>query len=215
MDGTFMDSSGPVLTKLLDLGTVNAWIALATFLVFILLSAFTVMNMLIGVLCEVVCAVGQNERDDAEIRMIKESILVALKKFDDDGNNMVSRTELQHVMGDAQSLATLQSLDVDVLYLLELQNMMFPHEDSQIPMKAVMELILMCRGHLPTTVKHMAHWQALTRWTFSAILNQHEQRVLAHMNGLLTVRSAAPNAQPASQYTACCGLGRTRRKPTE
>merc|ERR1712151_917535 len=51
MDGVFMDSTGPLMWQLLDMNYVHAVIA---FMMFVLLSAMTMMNMLIGILCEVV-----------------------------------------------------------------------------------------------------------------------------------------------------------------
>merc|ERR1719265_1361235 len=82
MDGTLMDSPGLVLTSLLFSGKPICWACLVVFLTFILFSAITVMNMLIGVLCEVVSAVGQAERDEAAIRLTKASILEDLRQFD-------------------------------------------------------------------------------------------------------------------------------------
>merc|ERR1719207_101031 len=48
MDGTFMDSTGTVLSELLFSGIPVCWLSCVIFMVFILFSAITVMNMLIG-----------------------------------------------------------------------------------------------------------------------------------------------------------------------
>merc|ERR1719331_3371182 len=64
VDGTFMDSTGFMLSKLLFSGKPVAIMGTFVFMSFILLSAITVMNMLIGVLCEVVSAVADGERDE-------------------------------------------------------------------------------------------------------------------------------------------------------
>merc|ERR1719443_236790 len=65
MDGTLMDSTAERLKDLLDLGTMDGYIVLLIVLVYMLLSAITVMNMLIGVLCEVVGAVAAEEKEEA------------------------------------------------------------------------------------------------------------------------------------------------------
>merc|ERR1719375_1695501 len=129
MDGTFMDSTGDVLTTLIDMKKSNTVLSAIVFLIFILLSAMTVMNMLIGVLCEVVSAVAQGERDEAAINLMKETILMDLKQFDN-GDGMITRQELMSVMRDPQSKAVLRGLNVDQLFLLELQSMLFPKPDS-------------------------------------------------------------------------------------
>jgi len=66
------------------------------------MSAVLVMNMLIGVLCEVVSSVARSEKDEAAVRLVKESILLQLKKCDD-GDGMISHAELNIVLQDPDS----------------------------------------------------------------------------------------------------------------
>jgi hypothetical protein len=180
LDGTFlMDGAGIVLTDLLLSGTVSSVISCIVFMVFVLLSALTVMNMLIGVLCRVVTAVAEGEMDDAAIRLVKESILVDLRKFDD-GNGMMTHDALVQVMCDPQSKAVLKSLNVDRLFLMELQRMLFPKPGSQVPIKNLMELMLMCRGDLPVTVKALSSGLSY----ISTIVHKFEHRVTANMEVL-------------------------------
>merc|ERR1712110_974103 len=88
MDGTLLDAPGVVLNRLVHRGEFNTTVAVIIFLVFILLSALTVMNMLIGILCEVVNAVAASEKEESDIAVMKNSILLELKKFDD-GDGMI------------------------------------------------------------------------------------------------------------------------------
>merc|ERR1711920_346161 len=105
ISGTFMDAIGDHLTALKDKQKLNTTFALLLFFSFMFLSAITVMNILIGVLCEVVSEVARGEKDDNEIRLIKEHILVELMKFDDDGDGMVSKSELERVIRNPRSIA--------------------------------------------------------------------------------------------------------------
>lgn len=177
VDGTFMDSTGFMLSKLLFSGKPVAIMGTFVFMSFILLSAITVMNMLIGVLCEVVSAVAQGERDEAAIMLVKQSILMDLKQFDN-GDGMITRQELMSVMRDPQSKAVLRGLNVDQLFLLELQSMLFPKPDSTVAIKGIMELMLLCRGDLPVTVQHIASAQASMIWQ----LDKFEQRIYQHLD---------------------------------
>merc|ERR1712048_233193 len=70
MDGTFMDNTGSLMKDLFHIGQ---WPMVLVFMIFVLLSAMTVMNMLIGVLCEVVSEVEESEKEDAAIRLLKET----------------------------------------------------------------------------------------------------------------------------------------------
>merc|ERR1719399_2722229 len=99
-----------------------------------------------------------------------------LKNFDD-GDGMISKAELMKVMKDPQSKAVLKGLNVDILFLLELQSMLFPKPDSRVSFRAIMELMLMCRGDLPVTVQHMASNQAAVMRMIGA-LEAHLMRAI-------------------------------------
>merc|ERR1719162_723007 len=70
LDGTFLDSLGTVVKGLGDEGLFYAFV----FYIFVLLSALTVMNMLIGVLCEVVSAVASTEKEELTVAFVKEKL---------------------------------------------------------------------------------------------------------------------------------------------
>lgn len=163
--GTFMDDVGATLTDILDRGQVNTYLSTFIFLLFILLSATTVMNMLIGVLCEVVSKVAQSEQDEAAITAMKETILVELLQFDDDGNGMISKAELEKVMSSRQAIRTLRSIEVDTDCLETLKQMLFWNrpDDAEVHIERIMELLLNYRGSLHVTVKHLVDAQAFTR----------------------------------------------------
>jgi len=187
MDGTFMDSTGDVLTTLMDMGKFNTVASAIVFLTFILLSAMTVMNMLIGVLCEVVSTVAQGERDEAAIRLMKESILVELNKFDEDGNGKISKAELEHVMKDRKAIAALSSMEVGPDCINELQQMLFygKSDDTEVTIEQVMELVLMYRGDLTVTVKHLVEMIAFSRWYLTHQITEHTEHTEKHLIGVL------------------------------
>jgi voltage-gated sodium channel len=164
MDGTLMSNTGDVLMELRDVGGVDAWLVILIFLVFLLLSALTVLNMLIGVLCEVVSAVGQREKDEADVRLVKQTLLAELNRLDQDGDGKISQAEMKTVVEDKASLMVLQELDVDVSELREIHDMLFTDDPLQeIPIVDVMESFLLYRGDQQATVKHLVNGQAFTR----------------------------------------------------
>eukprot|EP00812_Abedinium_dasypus_P008902 NODE_262_length_1729_cov_360.223417.p1 GENE.NODE_262_length_1729_cov_360.223417~~NODE_262_length_1729_cov_360.223417.p1 ORF type:complete len:554 (+),score=176.07 NODE_262_length_1729_cov_360.223417:146-1663(+) len=177
MDGTLLDGTGLVLGILKDLNQPNAYVAIIIFIVFILLSAMTVMNMLIGVLCEVVSAVSAGEKDEAAIRDLKETVLVVLKKFDVDGNGMISREELHSVLGDGSALCVLRGLQVNVNYLWALSDMLFEMPDAEVPIKAIMDLFLTSRGDLGVTFKHLSDVMRLVLWNFRSSVGELNDRI--------------------------------------
>mmetsp|Transcript_47510 Transcript_47510/g.94466 ORF Transcript_47510/g.94466 Transcript_47510/m.94466 type:complete len:632 (+) Transcript_47510:34-1929(+) len=181
LDGVLADSPGTVIRLLASIGTWNGRVGVLIFVVFILISCFFLMNMLIGVLCEVVNSVAEREKDEAAVNLIRETILLLLKEFDSDGNGMINQHELRMVMDDPRAVEVLKSLEVDVIYLDELQGMLFMEPDSEVRIQCALELLLSCRGSLPTTVKHMVAGQAFTRWMLCSTLKQQEEVFAAHL----------------------------------
>merc|ERR1719329_875172 len=95
IDGTLLDNCGELLRTLLDLGTGATILSVLIFLAFMMLAAITIMNMLIGVLCEVVSTVSQTEKDEAAIKLLKQTILLELRKFDDNNDGVIGKDELE------------------------------------------------------------------------------------------------------------------------
>ena len=53
---------------------------------------FTVLNMLIGVLCEVVSAVDAKSKEDILIDYVRETLLKTLTKIDEESRDSISQT---------------------------------------------------------------------------------------------------------------------------
>jgi len=95
IDGTLLDSVKPVVQALGDENYVYA----AIFYFFILLSALTVLNMLIGVLCEVVCAVAATEKEELVVSFVREKLQEVLKCSGLDGDGRLPSVLLCSVRG--------------------------------------------------------------------------------------------------------------------
>jgi hypothetical protein len=156
MDGTLMlDNAAPLMTSLLFSGQFNYIVAGAFFMLYALLSAMLILQMLIGVLCDVVSRVGSEQRDATAIGLVKQELMADLKQFDG-GDGKISQEELLQVMSNPNSKALLKKLNINRLFLLELQKMMFTKPGQQVSIKSALTLMVMCRGDNPTTVEAMA-----------------------------------------------------------
>lgn len=156
LDGTLMLDGTPwVMTALLYSKQANMVFAGVSFVTFSLLSALLILQMLIGVLCDVVSRVGQEQRDSAAIGLVKQELLADLQMCDN-GDGKITQLELFKVMKNPNSRALLKKLNINRLFLMELQKMMFPQKDSQVAIKAILELMIMCRGDNSATVETLA-----------------------------------------------------------
>merc|ERR1719161_2462362 len=105
---------------LIGLRRTHSWIMVIVFVNFLLLSCMTVMNMLVGVLCEVVSAVKVSEEEAAAVALMKGTLLIMLKRLDKDNSGEISRSEFLSVPEDDEAMQALTELEVDIDYFLQL-----------------------------------------------------------------------------------------------
>jgi len=73
--GTLLDSVGTMIADMVNVSsTCNAWYILIGFLAYVFLSAFTVLNLLIGVICEAVSSVAMVYREETQIQKITDHL---------------------------------------------------------------------------------------------------------------------------------------------
>eukprot|EP00927_Polykrikos_kofoidii_P025042 TRINITY_DN22583_c0_g1_i2.p1 TRINITY_DN22583_c0_g1~~TRINITY_DN22583_c0_g1_i2.p1 ORF type:complete len:804 (+),score=113.45 TRINITY_DN22583_c0_g1_i2:93-2504(+) len=180
LDGTLMDSTGTVVQHML---LEESYFCLFLFYLFILLAALTVMNMLIGVLCEVVSAVASTEREGIMLGTIRDGIMpiIADGQTDDDAM-MISRAEFDKIIGDPQAVQLLDQVGVDVYSIAELADFIFKGEGDkggphQLPVADFVDLIVSLRGGNSATVKDIVD---LRKFVFIG-LNELEARLTSHM----------------------------------
>merc|ERR1719364_181627 len=72
-------------------------------LLYILLSSMTVMNMLVGVLCEVVSVVSSVEKESLLVNYVKGTLLDMLEStgLDADGDQILTKYEFEALLNNA------------------------------------------------------------------------------------------------------------------
>ncbi|CAE8619686.1 unnamed protein product [Polarella glacialis] len=173
LDGALTSETKPTLEALLS---EAEYAMVFIFLSFVFLSCLTVMNMLIGVLCEVVSAVKQLEEQTAAHELVKGTVLVLLKQLDVDESGDISKEEMANVMEHEQARACLQDLNVDVEHLMDLLDMHY-EDESDLSMLFLLELILACRGDQPSATKHVIAESMFLRWDLKETMHQLEKRL--------------------------------------
>jgi len=191
MDGTFMDSIGTQLTGLLDR---REYLAVFVFMVFVGLSAMTVMNMLIGVLCEVVSAVAASEREEAAISLMKETILVLLKNVDVDKSGEISKAEMRELVKDPGALNVFDELQVNVKYLTLMQEYLLDEGSGDLSIKLIMDLILTSRGERPTMMKDLVDIHMFTCWNMHRLFDEKIRDLSGQIQRWLTPMMVAPRS---------------------
>merc|ERR1719487_2067934 len=97
--GVLLDNVG-FLTKALG----SEYVLIALFLLFILLAALTVMNMLVGVLCEVVSAVAATEQEEMLVNYVNGKLSEVMAILDSDGGGTISKNEFLEIIENADAV---------------------------------------------------------------------------------------------------------------
>lgn len=126
--GTLCDNIGSAVNLLRERNPMMC----AVFVMWVLLSSFMCLNMLIGILCEVVSAVSETEREKNAMAFAKSQFLNVLSQVDTDKNGTIKETEFEAFCMHADVQAPLDALEVDRQNLLELRDVIFSQSEQKI-----------------------------------------------------------------------------------
>jgi len=131
LKGVLMDGATLTFFAILE----DSWILAILFIVFIFLSAFVVLNMLIGILCDVVCQVSQIEKDDAAVNYLRSTLLDLLDCYDKNGDKQLGKEEFELIMGNPEMHHILEHFDVDVTGLVSMKDILFERVELETDFK--------------------------------------------------------------------------------
>jgi voltage-gated sodium channel len=101
------------------------------FMLYVLVSNFTVLNMLIGILCEVITGTTKKEMEKALIAVIEEEIWdIFNNEIDVDGSGLVSRVEFEKMVDNPAVLRSLQRIGIQPRNLVALADSLFDSEEK-------------------------------------------------------------------------------------
>jgi len=165
LDGTLMDSTGSTLAALKDLEEHNynwtvGWSMILVFALYVLLTSITVMNMLIGVLCEVVSEVKKHDEEKVAIEFMKLHLRGMLEQIDLDGNGQISKAEISALVNIPSAVKVLEELEVVPSHLLDLTERLFEDDAAngrvqEVTREELMEIILKIRGFREVSMQDM------------------------------------------------------------
>lgn len=121
LQGTLMDGIGDILNDIM----AESIPMTVVFMLFVLIGNFTILNMLIGVLCEVVSAVGESEAEKMTVQYAKDSFLEVLWEMDADGSGTISEREFILFVNNPVCAQPLEELGVDKEGLLSVADVIF------------------------------------------------------------------------------------------
>eukprot|EP00927_Polykrikos_kofoidii_P019649 TRINITY_DN19214_c0_g3_i1.p1 TRINITY_DN19214_c0_g3~~TRINITY_DN19214_c0_g3_i1.p1 ORF type:complete len:786 (-),score=136.70 TRINITY_DN19214_c0_g3_i1:12-2300(-) len=131
-------------------------------MIYILLAGLTVMNMLVGVLCEVVSVVSAVERETLLLNFVKGQLqeLLDCTGLDVNHDNLISKSEFQALIEKPEAARALQEVGVDVIGLVDFTDFIFK-DGRELSFPDFMEVVLQLRGSNTATVKDIVDLRKL------------------------------------------------------
>eukprot|EP00929_Paragymnodinium_shiwhaense_P052960 TRINITY_DN2651_c0_g3_i1.p1 TRINITY_DN2651_c0_g3~~TRINITY_DN2651_c0_g3_i1.p1 ORF type:complete len:673 (+),score=157.87 TRINITY_DN2651_c0_g3_i1:80-2098(+) len=156
--GTFLDALSDFCADLMAESHVCLFLAI----VFIILSALTVMNMLIGVLCEVISAVAETEKEQMLVNWVSDKLHDILAGLDDDNNGRLSQRELMQMLRNKEAVLALEEVGVDPVGLVDFASVLFEGSE-EVTFENFMDRLLQLRGSNTATVKDVLNlWKQIS-----------------------------------------------------
>lgn len=128
---------------------------------YVCIASMTVLNMLIGVLCEVISAVAEKEKEEMMTEKVNEKFYDIVRKLDKNNDGQLSWTEFEEIIQNPTAIAALESVNVDPATLVDMAEDIFYEDEGQAPGESVpvsfdefMNMVLDLRGGQQATVEN-------------------------------------------------------------
>jgi len=150
----------PDMIPMMDALSDEKWYLGAVFFVFLLLVALTMMNMLIGLLCDNVKSVSAQEQEALDLNFVETIMRQILFSLDSNHDGMITKVEFLNILHNQEVFTALQRIGVDVLGLLDHADFIFESEDidgveeaRRLSFEQFMSVVVSLRGANIATVR--------------------------------------------------------------
>eukprot|EP00435_Cladocopium_sp_Y103_P013189 s3234_g3.t1 len=117
-----------------------------------LLGSLTLMNMLTGVMVDVVGTTAQMEQEEQSLKMLKRDIADVVNLTDENHDQTVTAVEFAHMIQNPEAVRKLYEGGVNVLALVDYADFVF-RDTAELSLEDFVETVLQFRGQSPATVK--------------------------------------------------------------
>jgi voltage-gated sodium channel len=194
---------------------------LYVFIIFVLMSSFTMLNMLIGILCEVVQATAEGERFKNSAASIREAIGSLFRAMDQDGNGQISRDEFLQMKKDKDVLAALHEVDVKPKHFDMYADLMFKEKEGSaepetLSLDTTIDLIMRLRPGAKISALDFASFQQTIYKNHNSIKNSiHRIDKLMALLGNKESNNDAGANQPEEEPASSISLEALEKVPDQ
>jgi hypothetical protein len=133
------------------------------FTIFVFLTYFGLLNMLVGSFCNVAIEVALIEKDKSEIGYLKYHLGRIVECYMEDSTNQINAEAFQLIMKNADVVQTLQACGTDLDGLVKLSDVLFPCQDSEISFAELLNVIVLLRKGKPASNSEILGLQEFTK----------------------------------------------------
>jgi hypothetical protein len=129
------------------------WVYRCLILVYILIATLTIMNMLVGVLCEVVTVVSSVEKESMLLNYVKDTLQHMLATSGIGSEQGIQKEEFLMMLELPGAAMAIQEVGVDAVGLADFTDFIFADGKEALTFPEFMEVILQFRSTNTATVK--------------------------------------------------------------
>jgi hypothetical protein len=147
----------------------------AFFFIFVLMAYVMIMNMLIGVLVEVVSVVASVEKEKNQVASVKRVLQKWAPEADTNGDNMFGVTEFKQMLNNAGCAKDLNDVGVDAIALIDHADFVYRDKD-ELTFAELLSVVLGLRGRNDPKVQDLVQLRKF--------LHSEMQRIELSLEGL-------------------------------
>jgi hypothetical protein len=143
---------------------------------FVVMSTFVILNMLLGVLVQVVSMVWTVEKEKAELIILKDHMLRVMVLVGNQNPEEIAREEFVQILQRPDSIRALTAAGVDAVSLIDHTDFLF-QEKTALSFSDFLESLLQLRGSNPATVKDIVDMRIMVDTSFKRVEERLARRI--------------------------------------
>jgi hypothetical protein len=165
--GTLLDDATGVINDIKD----HSELMVMLFMFYVLVTNFTLLSMLVGVLCEVVANVADQNKEEIIISFVKSTFMEVLRSIDQNNDGTISEKEFTELLSSPEVEDALSQVGVDVDNLAGLKDFFFhsdthTEEEVQLSWTQFLETVLSLRSSNKASVLDVTQSRHLVKRYF-------------------------------------------------
>lgn len=144
------------------------------YLIYILMGSLTIMNMLIGILVDVVSSVANDDKEETFQRDMEEKVEHLAKSLDVHQRGRIAKADFEQVFKRPEVILSLTDLGVDVAGLLDFAHFVF-QENEDLSYANFEHMVVQFRSGRSATVKDVMHMRKQMSSQLSKLLQVYDK----------------------------------------